>query len=166
MSHDMFSEQTIKQIEQIKKLTDIGLKIGFTCSAFDLLHPGHVLMLDDSKSQCDYLVVGLQKNPTFDRPLKNKPVQTYKERKIMTRAINAVDEIIEYNTEQDLLQILKLLKPDVRILGSDWKGKKFTGHRLPIEIHWHLRSHNYSTTKLRLRIVEAENKKRKKTFLP
>lgn len=162
---DIFSKYTLEQINNIKtKKLNIGknpVKIGFTCSSFDVLHAGHMIMLADAKKQCDYLVVGLQTDPTIDRPNeKNKPVQEYSERKIMISGVKYVDEIIEYATENDLYQILTELNPDIRILGSDWKGKKYTGCELPIPIYWHERDHEYSTTSLRERIYEAEKKKK------
>ena len=130
-------------------------KIGFTCSCFDLLHTGHVLMLKDAKQQCDYLVVGLQTDPTIDRPdTKNKPIQTYEERYIQLEAIKYVDEILKYNTEKDLFEMLRLLRPDVRILGSDYEGKYFTGSELNIPIYYHTRNHNFSSTNLRKKIIE------------
>ena len=134
-------------------------KIGFTCSCFDLLHCGHCIMLKDCKSQCDKLVIGLQTDPTIDRKEKNKPVQEYIERKIMIESIKYVDEVIEYSTEAELLVILKELKPDVRIIGTDWKGKKYTGYYLDIPMHWHERNHNWSTSNLRKRVYKNESKK-------
>lgn len=134
--------------------------IGFTCSAFDLLHTGHALMLKDAKQQCDILVVGLQTDPTLNRPdTKNKPVQSFIEREEMLKAVRYVDKIIHYATEDDLVRILKTLKPDVRTLGTDWKGEKYTGYELPIKIHWHTRDHPWSTTHLRKRVHDAELQK-------
>ena len=103
----------------------MGITVGFTCSCFDLLHAGHILMLKDAKSQCDKLIVGLQTDPTLDRPEKNKPIQTLKERKIQLEAVKYVDDIFVYETESDLIDLLKLVKPNVRILGSDYKDEKF-----------------------------------------
>lgn len=133
-----------------------GKKIGFTCSCFDLLHCGHCIMLKDCKQQCEVLIIGLQTDPTIDRKDKNKPVQEYEERKIMIESIKYVDEVIEYSTEAELLNILKALNPDVRIIGTDWKGKPYTGHELPIEMHWHVRDHDWSTSGLRKRVYEME----------
>ena len=125
-------------------------KVGFTCSCFDLLHAGHILMLRDAKSQCDKLIVGLQTDPTLDRPEKNKPIQSYEERYIQLEAVKYVDEIIKYETEEELYQLLKVLRPDIRILGSDYEGKYYTGEELNIPIYFHKRNqHNYSTTNLR-----------------
>lgn len=155
----MLSDIVIFQIKNIlEKYKD--KKIGFTCSCFDILHPGHVLMLADAKSKCDILVVGLQTDPTIDRPLeKNKPIQDFIERKIMINSIKYIDYVIDYSTESELLDILKLLNPHIRIIGTDWKGKKYTGYDLPIEMYWHERTHNYSTTNLRKRIYIAESEK-------
>jgi len=131
-------------------------KIGFTCSCFDLLHCGHCIMLEDCKTQCDILIIGLQTDPTIDRKDKNKPIQEYEERKIMIESIKYVDDIIEYNTEAELLEILKELQPDVRIIGTDWKGKKYTGCELPINIYWHKRNHQWSTSNLRRKVFKGE----------
>jgi glycerol-3-phosphate cytidylyltransferase len=129
-------------------------KIGFTCSCFDLLHAGHILMLEDAKKQCDYLIVGLQTDPTIDRPnSKNKPIQSLEERKIQLEAIKYVDEIIVYETEKDLYNLLNEIIPHIRILGSDYKNKEFTGSDLDIEIYYHNRNHNYSTTNIRKKIL-------------
>ena len=131
--------------------------IGFTCSSFDLLHAGHILMLKDAKNQCDYLIVGLQTDPTIDRPkTKNKPIQTIEERKIQLEAIKFVDEIIIYDSEKDLYRMLKKINPDVRILGSDYENKSFTGDDLNIEVYYHKRNHNYSSTYLRKKIKKDE----------
>lgn len=142
-------------------------RVGFTASSFDLLHAGHYLMLKDAKKQCNVLVVALQSDPTLDESYrvqtggknKNKPVQSFEERKIQIEGCKYVDHVIPYNTEADLLNILNELNPDVRILGSDWKGKEYTGHELNIEIHWHNRDHDYSTSNLRKRVYKAEHGK-------
>ena len=128
--------------------------VGFTCSCFDLLHAGHILMLQDAKRQCDKLIVGLKTDPTIDRPdTKNKPIQSFEERKIQLEAVKYVDEIFIYDSEKDLYKKLLDINPDVRILGSDYIGKSFTGDDLDIEIYYHERKHNYSTTNLRGKIV-------------
>ena len=129
-------------------------KIGFTCSCFDLLHVGHILMLKDAKEQCDKLIIGLQTDPTLDRPEKNKPIQSQKERYIQLEAVKYVDDIFVYDTEASLLDLLKLVKPDVRILGSDYEGKSFTGDNLNIPIYYHKRNHNYSSSNLRKEIIK------------
>ena len=127
---------------------------GFTCGAFDLLHPGHILMLKEIRGQCDFLIVGLHADPTIDRPGKNKPIETVEERRIRLEACKYVDEIIEYSTETDLYELLKNLKPDIRFLGADWEGKHFTGDDLPIKVIFNTRDHGYSSTNLRKRIIE------------
>ena len=132
------------------------MKIGFTCSCFDLLHAGHILMLKDAKAQCDKLIVGLQIDPTIDRPLtKNKPIQSLRERKIQLEAVKYVDDIFVYETESDLIDLLKLIKPDVRILGSDYKDESFTGDELNIPIYYHERDHDYSSSDLRKKIINV-----------
>jgi len=132
--------------------------IGVTFSCFDLLHSGHVLMLEDSKNKCDILVIGLQTDPTVDRSHKNKPVLSFEERLIMVKSIKYVDHIIKYTRESELIDILKKLKPDIRILGNDYLGKDFTGKDLGIETYYHDRFiHKYSTTTLRERVYNAEN---------
>lgn len=128
------------------------VKIGFTCSSFDLFHAGHVLMLAEAKSQCDYLIVGLQTDPTIDRPEKNKPVQSVFERFIQLEACKHVDMIIPYATELDLLNLLKGIHIDVRILGEEYQDRSFTGDYLTIELYFNKRNHTYSTTELRERI--------------
>ena len=131
------------------------MKIGFTCSCFDLLHAGHILMLKDAKEQCDELIVGLQTDPSIDRPLtKNKPIQSLRERKIQLEAVRYVDDIFVYETESDLIDLLKLVKPDIRILGSDYKDKSFTGDDLNIPIYYHERDHDYSSSDLRKKILQ------------
>ena len=127
--------------------------VGFTCSCFDLLHAGHIIMLQYAKFRCDKLIVGLQIDPTIDRPEKNKPIQSLEERRIQLEAVKYVDKIFTYSTEKDLYKNLLDIKPDVRILGSDYIGKSFTGDDLDIKIYYHDRNHNYSTTNLRKKIV-------------
>ena len=131
-------------------------RIGFTCSAFDLFHAGHVLMLAEAKSQCEYLIVGLQTDPTIDRPEKNKPVQSVFERFVQVEGCKHVDMVIPYATEADLLNILKSIHIDVRILGEEYQNRTFTGEDLDIEIYFNTRSHAFSTTELRERIANAE----------
>ena len=128
--------------------------VGFTCSCFDLLHAGHIIMLQYAKRRCDKLIVGLQSDPTIDRPdTKNKPIQSLEERQIQLEAVKYVDEVFTYDTEEDLYKKLLDINPDVRILGSDYIGKSFTGDDLDIKIYYHDRNHNYSTTNLRKKIV-------------
>ncbi len=135
-------------------------KVGFTCGAFDLLHAGHALMLEECKAHCNFLIVGVQYDPSYDRPLKNSPIMTYEERLIMVRSIKAVDDVVTYSTEAELVDLLEWLKPDVRIIGADWQGKKYTGYDLPIDVVFNSRDHGYSTSSLRRRVYEAELLKR------
>jgi glycerol-3-phosphate cytidylyltransferase len=122
---------------------------GFTCGAFAPLHAGHVLMLQEAKEQCDYLIVGLQTDPTIDRPEKNKPVQTIAERQIVLQSIKFVDEVVIYETEEQLEELLMALRVDVRILGEEYKNKEFTGRDLPIKVYFNKRQHPWSSTQLR-----------------
>ena len=137
-------------------------KIGFTCSTFDFLHAGHIVMLEEAKRHCDYLICGLQSDPTLDRASKNAPVQSIVERQIQLSAVKFVDEIVIYNTEKDLEDLLLTLPIDVRILGDEYKQKEFTGKRIcykrKIEIVYNKRAHSFSTTDLRNRtkIMEIE----------
>lgn len=125
---------------------------GFTCSSFDLLHAGHILMLEDAKSRCDYLVVGLHTDPSIDRDFKRKPFQSIIERQIQLKAVKYVDEVVVYETEADLLEFLKTRHFDLIILGSDYIGKDFTGKSLHeergTEVYYHPRNHGYSSTAL------------------
>lgn len=125
---------------------------GFTCGTFDLLHAGHVTMLKEIREQCDYLIVGLQTDPTIDRKDKHKPIETIEERMIRLQGCKYVDKIIVYETELDLYNILKELNPGVRFLGIDWKGQRFTGDDLPSFIIYNSRNHNYSSSNLINRI--------------
>jgi len=138
-----------------------GKRVGFVCSTFDLIHPGYVKMLKEAKTVCEHLICGLQVDPTIDRPEKNMPVQTFEERLEVLESIRHVDEVVKYSTEAELLDLLKTIKPDVRILGTDYEGKSFTGDKLSIEIHWHGRNHDWSTSGLRQRVWEAEERKAK-----
>jgi glycerol-3-phosphate cytidylyltransferase len=133
------------------------MKIGFTCSTFDLFHAGHLLMLEEAKKQCDYLIVGLQTDPTIDRPKeKNEPVQSVFERFIQLEACKYVDKVIPYATEKELVDILLSYHIDVRILGEEYMEKDFTGMELGMEFYFNQRKHSFSTTELRQRVVAAE----------
>ena len=127
-------------------------RVGITASCFDLFHSGHILMLQEAKEQCDRLVVALQTDPTIDRPEKNKPVQSLVERYIQLEGCKYVDTIIPYTTEEDLLNILQCYDWDVRIIGEDYYGKRFTGDDLGIETYYNSRRHGFSTSELRKRI--------------
>ena len=134
------------------------MKIGITFSAFDLFHAGHVKMLEEAKRHCDYLIVGLQTDPTIDRNTKNKPVQSLVERYIQIKACKYVDEIVPYSTENELMEILKSFKIDIRIIGEDYKDKIFTGkdycEENLIEIFFNQRKHDFSSSSLRSKIKE------------
>jgi len=133
--------------------------IGITFGSFDLCHYGHVLMFEECKQYCDYLIVGVQSDPSIDRPDKNSPIQSHEERLGLVSSIKFVDEVKPYSAESDLIDVLKEVNPDVRILGVDHKGKKFTGHDLPIKCIFNSRDHGYSTSELRKRVVDSEKKK-------
>jgi glycerol-3-phosphate cytidylyltransferase len=130
--------------------------VGFTASAFDLLHAGHVQMLREAKDQCDYLICGLQTDPSFDRKEKNKPIQTVVERYTQLKALSYVDEIIPYNTEEDLKDLLTLYTIDVRILGVEYKTQDFSGkdicRKRGIDLYFNKRDHRFSTSDLRKRV--------------
>ena len=127
---------------------------GFTCSCFDLLHAGHITMLKEAKEHCDYLIVFLQTDPTIDRPNKNACIQSLHERYIQVAAVDCVDEVIPYDTEANLLKLMRLVNADVRIIGEEYRGVAYTGHDLPIETVYNSRKHGYSTSELRERISE------------
>lgn len=128
------------------------MKIGFTCGAFDLLHSGHIVMLKQAKQNCDYLIVGLQTDPSIDRNEKNKPVQSIYERFIQLNATKYIDKIIPYDSEQSLLDLLNSTPIDIRFIGEEYKEKNFTGDHLPIDIFYTNRQHSFSSTKLRQRV--------------
>ena len=138
------------------------MKIGFTCSTFDLFHAGHIMMLKEARTQCDYLIVGLQTDPTIDRPEKNKPIQGIFERYVQLQACKYVDEIVVYATEKELLDVLQSYPIDVRILGDEYASKSFTGDNLDMELYFNRREHSFSTTELRQRVVDAERIKNEK----
>ncbi len=143
-----------------------NIKIGITFSAFDLLHAGHIKMLEEAKRQCDYLICALQTDPTLDRPEKNKPVQSVVERYIQLKGCRFVDEIIPYATEQDLVDILRSFKIDVRIIGDEYINQKFTGREYceekGIELYFNSRDHRFSSSGLRREVQTKENGKNNK----
>jgi glycerol-3-phosphate cytidylyltransferase len=136
------------------------MKVGFTASAFDLLHAGHVQMLREAKEQCEYLICGLQVDPSRDRPEKNAPIQTVVERYTQLKAVGYVDEIIPYASEQDLEDILSMYHIDVRILGEEYRDKDFTGkdicRKRDIDLYFNKRDHRFSSSGLRKRVFHAE----------
>lgn len=148
----------------IKRLHADGKKIGITFSAWDMLHAGHIAMLSESKNHCDYLICGLQTDPTIDRPdSKNRPVQSIVERQIQLAACRYVDEVVVYQTEQDLVDLLLILPLDVRVLGVEYEHKDFSGkeecQRRGIQIVYNGRDHSFSSSSLRKRVAEAETRK-------
>ena len=134
------------------------MRVGFTCSTFDLLHAGHVIMLREAKEQCNYLICGLQVDPSVDRKEKNAPIQTVVERYTQLKGVEYVDEIIPYGTETDLEDILSMYPIDVRILGEEYSDKDFTGkdicRKRDIELHFNKRDHRFSSSDLRKRVCE------------
>jgi glycerol-3-phosphate cytidylyltransferase len=150
---------------RIKDLKDQGKKIGITFSTFDLLHAGHIAMLAESKNHCDYLICGLQTDPTIDRPdTKNKPVQSIVERQLTLGACRYVDEIVVYSTEQDLIDLILTLPIDVRILGVEYEDTNFTGRNegagRGIQHVFNKRDHSFSSSSLRKRVAESERNKK------
>jgi len=148
----------------IRKLKEDGKKIGITFSTFDMLHAGHIAMLAEAKNHCDYLIAGLQTDPTIDRPdTKNHPVQSIVERQIQLAACRYVDEVVVYQTEQDLVDLLLILPLDVRVLGVEYQEKEFTGreecYMRNIELIFNGRDHSFSSSSLRKRVAEAETLK-------
>lgn len=148
---------------KVQELKAQGLRIGFTASQFDMLHAGHVAMLSEAKNHCDYLIAGLQNNAAWDRPEKNAPIQSIVERQIQLAATRYVDEIVVYNTEKDLEDILLTLPIDVRILGVEYQDKEFTGrdicNKRNIKLIYNTRDHSFSSSSLRKRVAEAERQK-------
>lgn len=142
------------------------MKIGITFSTFDLLHAGHIAMLRDAKTQCDYLICGLQTDPTIDRKEKNSPIQTVVERQVQLQAVKYVDEVIVYQTEKDLEDILEMFSIDVRILGEEYRDKDFTGKDIckkrGIQLHFNKRDHRFSSSMLRKLVAEKELEKEAK----
>lgn len=141
--------------------TMIGKPVGFTCSTFDLLHAGHILMLAEAKQVCDYLIVALQTDPTIDRPdTKNRPVQSIVERYVQLSAVKFVDEIIVYQTEKDLEDLLMFLPINIRFIGEEYEGKDFTGKHIcderNIKIWYNSRKHRFSSSELRQRTYQSE----------
>ncbi|MGJ1410675.1 adenylyltransferase/cytidyltransferase family protein [Sphingobacterium thalpophilum] len=138
-----------------------NMRIGITFSAFDLLHAGHIKMLEDAKRQCDFLICGLQTDPTLDRPEKNKPAQTVVERYIQLKGCKYVDQIVPYATEQDLEDILRSFKIDVRIVGDEYREKNFTGRAYceekGIELYFNSRDHRFSSSGLRKIVAKANS---------
>lgn len=146
----------------------VNKKIGITCSTFDLFHAGHVIMLEEAKRQCDYLIAAIQIDPTIDRKSKNRPVQSIIERQIQVSSCKHVDEIIVYSTEKELEDIFMALPIDVRILGEEYKDTEYTGKDIclkrGIELYFNKRDHFFSSSDLRQRVFDIETKKRGLTW--
>tara|TARA_R100001510_G_C7646656_1_gene203954 strand:- start:1335 stop:1772 length:438 start_codon:yes stop_codon:yes gene_type:complete len=132
------------------------MKVGFTASTFDLLHAGHIAMLSEAKTVCNYLIAGLHVNPNIEREEKNLPVQTLVERYTQLKAVSYVDEIIPYESENDLMDILKMYPINIRIIGEEYRDKDFTGKNLDMEIYYNKRRHDFSSSLLRERVVKHE----------
>lgn len=141
-------------------MTKDGKIVGFTCSCFDLLHPGHLMMMKEAKMHCDWLIAGLQTDPTIDRKEKNKPIQSIFERYVQLEACKYVDEIVLYATEKDLMDVLQSYPIDVRIMGEEYIDKNYTGKELDIPVVYNKRRHSFSTTELRQRVLNAEMEKK------
>ena len=153
--------EQIMIFNKIRQLKDEGKTIGITFSTFDLLHAGHIAMLSEAKNHCDYLIAGLQTDPTIDRPdSKNPPIQSIVERQIQLAATRYVDEIVIYQTEQDLLDLLLVLPLDVRIIGIEYENKEFSGKDIcedrNIKVIYNGRDHSFSSSSLRKRVAEGE----------
>jgi glycerol-3-phosphate cytidylyltransferase len=149
---------------KIKELKQEGKTIGITFSTFDMLHAGHIAMLSEAKNHCDYLIAGLQTDPTIDRPdSKNPPIQSIVERQIQLAACRYVDEVVVYQTEQDLIDLLLILPLDVRVLGVEYEHTDFTGKAecfmRDIELVFNGRDHSFSSSSLRKRVAHAETEK-------
>lgn len=139
-----------------------GKKVGITAGAFDLCHAGHMLMFEEAKTVCEYLIVALHTDPSIDRSQKNKPIMSVEERMIILKSIRWIDEIITYDTEADLLKLLSenTIGIDIRILGVEYTDKPYTGRDLPLPVYYNTRGHSYSSTELRRRVYEAEKNMR------
>ena len=140
------------------------MKVGITFSTFDLFHAGHIKMLEEAKSKCDFLIIGLQLDPSLDRPEKNKPTQSIVERYVQVRSCKYIDEVVPYVTEQDLVDILSSFKIDLRIIGEEYKESNFTGkdycEKKGIEIYYNKREHRFSSSALRKQVSDSEKEKK------
>tara|TARA_R110000796_G_scaffold120506_3_gene234679 strand:+ start:9991 stop:10434 length:444 start_codon:yes stop_codon:yes gene_type:complete len=145
-------------LKKLKELKEEGSVVGFTASTFDLLHPGHALMLEECKLQCDFLIVGLLTDPTISRPLsKNKPLQSTLERWLQAQSLNHIDLLIPFDTEEDLYNLVAIIMPNVRFVGEEYDGVEFTGKELEgsgVRTIYNKRRHSYSSTKLRNKLRE------------
>lgn len=144
-----------REISKLLGIPESELKVGITFSTFDLFHSGHITMLSEAKSLCDWLMVGLLTDPTKDRPEKNKPVQSIFERYVQVSTCKFVDEVIPFESEQDLVDIILSINPDIRIVGEEYKNVEHTGKGL-CPIHYNKRRHSFSSSSLRTRVYEKE----------
>ena len=143
------------RLQKQKEGEAVSQKVGFLAGNFDVLHPGYIKMFKDAKSVCDFLVIGLHEDPSEERPEKLKPILSVSERKEMLLSLTDIDSVCPYKTEADLVSILRSINPDVRILGSDYIGRGFTGDHLSIPIHYHKRDHQWSTTHFKKEIAKS-----------
>ena len=134
-----------------------NLKKGLVAGCWDLMHPGHILLFKECKKNCDWLVACLSVDPSIDRPNKNRPIESADERTIRLMGCKYIDEVIYYYSEAELRKIIQEVNPDIRFLGSDWKGKQYSGHDLPVPVMFIARDHNYSSSNLRKRICDAQS---------
>jgi glycerol-3-phosphate cytidylyltransferase len=154
--YDLFvDDRATNALEWRKETGKTSLTVGFVASCFDLLHPGHCLFLKDARRVCDHLVVALQVNPNVDRPEKRIPIQTLKERRIQLESCKYVDEIHEYSTEEDLEKLLSVIRPDIRVLGTDYQGAVATGQQYCDQVYYHSRDHEWSSTELINRVKNS-----------
>lgn len=151
----------ITPLSTLELLRSEGKRIGFTASAFDLMHAGHMTMLAEASAKCDFLIVGLLIDPTKDRPeTKNQPVQSVFERWLLCQSNSYVDMVIPFETERDLVDMIKVLNPDVRFVGEEYRGTEHTGWDIPgVEIIYNRRAHSFSSSELRQRVLESERDK-------
>ena len=156
---DLFIDD--KGIEASRWRSKINIKRGLIAGSFDLVHPGYIVMFEEAKTVCNHLIVALQTDPTIDRPEKNDLVHTLEERKSILSAIKYIDEILVYDSEESLYSLLQNTKIDLRILGSDYINKDYTGKDLNIPVHFHCRDHSWSATKLREKIFNKLNSGKK-----
>jgi len=155
--YDLLVDDKAISVIEWKKKNNIK-KTGFIAGSFDLIHPGYIKMFEDTKNICDELIVGLHSNPANERPHKDSPVHSREERKIILKSIRYVDKIFEYDTERDLYNLLREIKPDIRILGTDYENTKYTGYDLNIPVYFHKRDHNWSCSGLKNKIAKEEQK--------
>ena len=148
---DLLVDDKCVNIEEWKK-EKIPRKTGFIAGCFDMIHPGYIKMWRDAKRVCNHLIIGLQTDPTIDRSFKNKPIHSVEERLTILKAIKYIDEIVIYETEEDLYELLKNLDIDIRILGSDYENVEYNGHDLEIPVYFHQRDHDWSATNLKNKI--------------